>query len=272
MAAVVLVGSSALRVGAQSAPANKCEMAGILCAKDGACEGKCAEVCAQAGKMLTAVRTSLAQRMKAQFGEACPCTSGQCSAEGCGGCEFIKSMVFAPLLREKVASRLSNAPITFTHVVRGSDGKLSESPCTFKTTGACENCEHELADAAWAKGNELLFQPIGAFIQAVQERVVSQVKADGSFTCACLKGECKPGECATCKDVKATVFEPMLKQRVQERLANLQKDFTHTVRIDGGAAKTVPCTFLRGGPCPYCADEFAAAVRTKLTEVASAKR
>ncbi|RJP32200.1 MAG: hypothetical protein C4547_14370 [Phycisphaerales bacterium] len=257
---------------AEAPPQNQCELAGMLCAKDGPCEGRCAEVCAQAGKMLTAVRADLAQRMKAQFGEVCPCTSGQCSADGCSGCEFLKSMVFAPLLREKVASRTTAAPITFTHVVRGGDGKLTVAPCTFKSGGTCAPCERELADAAWQKGNELLFAPIAAFVQAVHERVVAEVKSDGSFSCPCLKGECRPGDCPTCRDVKATVFEPMLKQRVQERLGNLQKDFTHTVRIDGGTTRTIPCTFLRGGPCPYCAEEFASAVRTKLTEVATARR
>jgi len=64
----------------------------------------------------------------------------------------------------------------------------------------------------------------------------------------------------------------MLKQRVAERLADLAKDFTHTVSAVNGPSRTVACTFLRGETCPHCADEFAVAVRTRLTELASARK
>lgn len=271
-ALVLLAGAAWISARAEGSPDNKCELAGMLCTKDGVCEGKCAEVCAQSGKLLTAVRSNLGARMKAQFGESCPCTSGACSEEHCPACEFLKTKVFAPLLREKVASRLTSAPINLTHVARGGDGKLVEAPCTFIKGETCPHCVRELSDATWQKANELLFDPMGAFVKAVHERVVSQIKADGRFMCPCLTGECKPGECPACKEVKTTVFEPMLKQRVAERLADLQKDFTHVVKAEPGQTRTVVCTFLRGEPCPHCADEFAAAVRTKMTEFASAKK
>jgi len=250
----------------------KCEVAGLIFSKDSPCDGKCREASAQTAVMLHAVRAAVGERMKKEFGEKCPCTSGECTAENCAMCAFVRSKIVALLLREKVAARLGNDTIGLTHFVRTEDGDLREASCTFLKGETCPHCVRELAEATWNKANEVLFAPIGAFVQDVRKRVLEKVNSDGGAKCACTKGECTAESCPVCRNIKSTVFDPLLHQRVEARITDLDKEFTHSVVNAFGTTQAVPCTFLRGEPCPICANEMADIVRAKLAESATAQK
>jgi hypothetical protein len=251
---------------------DKCEMAGVLCSKEGECEGKCREACEQAAVTLHAVRNAVGERMKKEFGDKCPCTSGECTAENCVTCEFVKTKIFAPVLREKVAARLNDGKISLSHFIRVDDGKARDVSCVFLKGEVCTHCVDELVDATWKKANTMLFADIGATVEAVHSRIMERAKAEGGPKCPCLKGECTPDECPTCQTIKREVFYPLLKQKVDARVTDLQKDFTHDVKRDDGRIRTVACTLLRGKPCPHCANELADAVWKKAKEIASAQK
>lgn len=132
----------------------QCGMQGILCPKEGKCEGKCREICDKAAETLKAVRARVVELMKKECGGECPCTAGKCEADGCGSCDTVKTKVFAPILKERVTARFKEFGKKVSHTV-AENGKSKEVECTFLTGATCSVCVNDMADASWKKMKEL---------------------------------------------------------------------------------------------------------------------
>lgn len=159
--ALVVAGACTLAV-AQEQDSKKdcCGAAGILCPKDGKCEGKCREICDEVGRTLKTAQKDLAKLMDKEIGQHCPCMGGECKEDGCSSCATAKD-IYKTILKEKVTARFS-AKKEASHTVKGDDGKTKEVKCTFlRTKGkedgdVCSLCAKEIAEAAWKKLKEMV--------------------------------------------------------------------------------------------------------------------
>ena len=143
----------ALLVGAAQDKEDVCGAADILCPKKGECKAKCREICDQVGEAYAAVRTRTVELMQKQYGVKCPCTAGECKADGCDNCATVKDKVFVPILKEKVSKRFKEWNKKVVHEVE-KDGKTAKVDCTFlKKT--CDPCIEEMAKASLKKLGDL---------------------------------------------------------------------------------------------------------------------
>lgn len=156
-----------LLVAAQDCPDGKCPAScdgkqdccgavGILCPKDGKCEGKCREICDNVGATLKSVRARVGEIMKKEVGEACPCASGSCKEAKCGTCTDVVAKIYAPLLKDKVGAWMKSKVKDPKHTVKTDDGKTQEVACTFLSKKPCDVCVNDLANASWTKLKECM--------------------------------------------------------------------------------------------------------------------
>ncbi len=144
------------KCGGCEAGSSDCGMAGILCPKDGKCEGKCKEICTKAAATLKAVRARIGELMKKEVGQQCPCTVGGCCEKECPSCETVKTKIFAPILKDRVNARFTKEGFKEAkHAGKDAEGKATETACTFLSGDTCTPCVNEMADAMWAKMKEL---------------------------------------------------------------------------------------------------------------------
>ncbi len=154
-AALALAWGVAVAQDKQDGKKDCCGASGLICPKDGKCEGTCREICNKVGETLKAVRAKVIEKMKKECNCECPCTAGTCSAEGCESCATVKSQVFAPLFKDKVNARFKDWKKDVKHSVKGDDGKAKDVTCTFLKGDLCKACVDDLADASWKKLSEL---------------------------------------------------------------------------------------------------------------------
>jgi len=161
MKAIQVGGILALLVGAaagfqQEKKAEPCGMSGIICPKDGKCSGECRTICDRAGATLKAVRAKAVEKMVEKFGSKCECTAGECAAEGCQGCDLVKTKVLTPLMKERVQARMKESKKDVQHAVKDKDGKSREVKCTFLKGDVCAPCVESMSDAVLTKLQELM--------------------------------------------------------------------------------------------------------------------
>jgi hypothetical protein len=159
MKAIRLGGFLAVLVGAaagfaQEKKSEPCGMAGIFCPKDGKCAGECRTICDRAGATLKAVRAKAVEKTEAKFGSKCECTSGECGADGCPGCEMVKTKIFIPLMKERVGARMKDFKKDVMHAVKDREGKPQTAKCTFLKGDVCGPCVDEMSDAVLKKLQE----------------------------------------------------------------------------------------------------------------------
>ena len=153
---IVVAASLSGAVAAQDAKKDDCCGAqGIICPKDGKCEGKCREICDKVGATLKAVRARVGELMQKEVGQKCQCCAGECKGEACSTCETVVSKVYAPLMKERVNARFKDMKKEIKHTVKGEDGKESDVKCTFLTGDICKVCVNDMADASWKKLKEM---------------------------------------------------------------------------------------------------------------------
>lgn len=151
----LLIGVAAVQDKGREKKPEKCGMAGMVCPKEGKCEGECRTICDRAGETLAAARKKAGEKMKKELGSKCECTAGECSAAGCEGCDLVKTKVFTPLMKERVAARFKEWKKDLLHTVKGKDGKSSPVKCTFLKGALCEPCAETLSDDILKKLREL---------------------------------------------------------------------------------------------------------------------
>ena len=108
---------------------------------------------------LAAARKKAGEKMKKELGSKCECTAGECSAAGCEGCDLVKTKVFTPLMKERVAARFKEWKKDLLHTVKGKDGKSTQVKCTFLKGALCEPCAETLSDDILKKLRELFSEP-----------------------------------------------------------------------------------------------------------------
>jgi hypothetical protein len=150
----LLVGVAAVQEKTQEK--KKCGMAGLVCPKEGKCEGECRTICDRAGETLTAARKLAGVKMKKEIGQTCECTAGSCSASGCEGCDYLKTKVFTPLMKDRVSARMKDWKKDVMHAVKAKDGKTSQAKCTFLKGALCEPCADTLSDDILKKLRDMM--------------------------------------------------------------------------------------------------------------------
>ena len=151
----LLLGVAAAQEKGRETKAEKCGMSGMVCPKEGKCEGECRTICDRAGATLASARKIAGEKMKKQMGSKCECTAGECSSAGCEGCDLVKSKVFTPLMKDRVSARFKDWKKEIAHTVKAKDGKTSQVKCTFLKGAVCEPCADALADDILKKLQEL---------------------------------------------------------------------------------------------------------------------
>lgn len=240
-----------------AATKSECGLAHFLCPQKGHCEGECRKVCDAAGELILAVRSKIAARMEKEFGQTCPCAK-DASAAPCAVCEFLKTRVAAPVLKEKIKAHLEHPEAAASHA------------CSFLKGSACDGCAQELANVLWEKFSVVLFDRIADFRGAVRAQAIVKITAAGGQLCDCLKGAAPCASCSdpSCETAKKTIIMPLLQQKVEARLKSWDQETAHSV--NGG--KTIPCTFLKGKVCWTCADETAGQILAKLAEAKASQK
>ncbi len=154
--AIVVAASLSGAVAAQDAKKSDCCGAqGLMCPKDGKCEGTCREICDKVGATLKAVRARVGEMMQKEVGQKCQCCAGECTGEGCSTCDTVKTKVFAPLMKEKVNARFKDFNKEVSHKVKGDNGKENDVKCTFLKGDTCKVCVNDMADVSWKKLKEM---------------------------------------------------------------------------------------------------------------------
>lgn len=176
-----------------------------------------------------AVRARTSEILKKESGVDCPHAAGACTAAGCGPCAGLQEQVFAPLLKERAASRT------------GKGAAHGDGPCTLVSGPLCAPCVEELSTAAAARIQACVQEKMAPTLAAAKEKIVARAKAAGKEPCACVN---EGKACADCAAVKKQVLTPILRERVASNAA------PH----DGA-----PCTLMAGQACGPCADRIAAA-------------
>lgn len=255
MLTAILAGSTARAQ--ESDKKSECGMAHFLCPQKGHCEGECRKICDATGELIHSVRAKIVARMEKECGQTCACAKDP-SAPPCAVCEFLKTRVVVPVLKEKIKSHLEHPEAASGHA------------CTFLKGSACEGCASELADVLWEKFRVLLFDRIADFKGAVRAQAIVKITAAGGQLCDCLKGAAPGASCSdpACESFKKTVVMPLLQEKVEARLKNWDQEATHTLK----AGTTVPCTFLKGRVCWTCADEAAGQILAKLAEAKASQK
>jgi hypothetical protein len=246
-----------------AAKKSECGMAGLLCPQKGHCEGECRKVCDATGELVLAVRSRIASRMEKEFGQTCACAKDP-SVAPCAVCDFLKTRVVIPVLKERIAIRLEHPEAAPTHPA---------GACTFLKGSPCEGCVEEMTNVLWEKFSVLLFDRIADFKGAVRARVILRLAQSGTPMCECLKGAAPGASCgdASCEAFKKNVVMPLLIHKVEERLKTWDGERTHSV-TSGGKEGTIPCTFLKGRVCWTCADEAAGEICAKLSELKASQK
>lgn len=236
---------------------SECGMAQFLCPQKGHCEGDCRKICDATGELILSVRSKIVARMEKECGQACACAKDS-SAPPCAVCEFLKTRVVAPILKDKIKSHLKHPEAAVSHA------------CTFLKGSTCEGCASELADVLWEKFRVVLFDRIADFKGAVRAQAIGKITAAGGQLCDCLKGAAPGASCSdpACESLKKTVVMPLLREKVEARLKYWDLEASHTVK----AGTTFPCTFLKGRVCWTCADETAGQILAKLAEAKASQK
>ena len=151
----LLVGVAAAQEKGTQAKAEKCGMAGMCCPKEGKCAGDCRTICDRAAETLTSARTRAGEKMVKLMGSKCECTAGECKSDGCDGCSMVKSKVFVPLMKERIAARMKDWKKDITHTVKAKDGKTTAAKCTFLKGALCDPCAESLSDDILKKLQEM---------------------------------------------------------------------------------------------------------------------
>ena len=146
---IVAVAVAALMGGAVAAQekAHKCAMAGILCPKEGKCEGKCREICDRAGEAMDALKGRVAASMK-----DCGCQhlGGTCKEKSCEPCASLQSGIYVPVLKAKVNARFGEMGKDVQHEVT-EKGKTTRVACTLLTGKLCDPCVDGMKKSALEK-------------------------------------------------------------------------------------------------------------------------
>jgi hypothetical protein len=127
--------------------AHKCAMAGILCPKEGKCEGKCREICDRAGEAMDALKSKVAASMK-ECG--CPHLGGTCKESGCETCGSLQKTIYVPVLKAKVTARFGEMGKDVQHEV-SVNGKTAKVACTLLTGKLCDPCVDGMKKSALEK-------------------------------------------------------------------------------------------------------------------------
>lgn len=126
-----------------------CGMVGVLCPKEGQCEGKCREICDKAGEALTALKSGVCAAFKEKMKDGC-CEhlGGTCTAKDCSACTWMKNEVLVPILKAKVSARFGTMQKGASHEVGEKNRKVD---CTFLTGKLCDPCVAEMKNDAVKK-------------------------------------------------------------------------------------------------------------------------
>jgi hypothetical protein len=166
-----------------------CPMADILCPREG---HTATDACKHLGETVKAVRARTIEIMKKECGSECACTAGTCAAPACDGCASIKTQIFAPLLKERLAK--------------------PHAGCTLTTGPLCAPCVEELSAASYKKLGDFVLEKIGPTLAVVKSSVKDRAAKAG--LAPCCDGE---KACAPCAEIKKAVVYPHVKERMLDK-------------------------------------------------------